>query len=105
MNLQQLDTALATFAQLDSTHWPNHFSRVFLAIAESQPATYRQIAEQLAMTENSVARTVKALGTTNRRGDRGFGLVTSSRDPIECRRFVATLTPRGERLKQVLQTL
>lgn len=102
MHLHQLASALAAFAVHSPTHWPNHFSQLFLAVAEHQPATFKELGETLALSNSAVSRTVAALGETHRKGTSGFGLVSVAPDPYEGRRLIVTLTQKGEALKRQL---
>jgi DNA-binding MarR family transcriptional regulator len=105
MDLRQLASALSAFAVHSPTHWPNHFSQLFLAVAEHQPATFRELGDVLGLSNSAISRTVAALGDTNRKGADGFGLVAVAPDPYEGRRLIVTLTPKGEALKRQLLLL
>jgi DNA-binding MarR family transcriptional regulator len=103
MALDQLERMLAQFSVLDP-QMPLHFLRVFLVVARAEggSCTYREIEEALTLTNSSVSRTLNALGSRHRKGDRGHGLVEVFIDPGEGRRYRARLTKRGRALAQQL---
>ena len=102
MDMAQLGRALAAFAVNSPTHWPNHFSQVFLAVAQQQPVTFAELEEVLGLSNSAISRTVAALGETHRKGTTGYGLCVVSKDPAEGRRFIVMLTAKGEALKRQL---
>lgn len=104
MDMGQLQRALDCFAVHEPTHFPLHFAQVFLVVATNQPCTLRTIENQLSLSNSAVSRTINALGSTNRKGGDGFGLVTVHRDPKEGRRFIVLLTPKGKALLRQLES-
>lgn len=103
MDLDQLQGVLRRFAVLDP-QMPLHFLQTFLLVASMESITYRQIEEELSLTNSSVSRTLNALGDRHRKGDRGHGLVEVFIDPGEGRRYRARLTKRGRALAQQIQS-
>ena len=103
MDLPQLARALAAFAVFDPTHFPIHFAQVFLVVAQKGQCTFQQVMADLDLSNSAVSRTVMALGETNRKGQPGFDLLTTIRDPGEGRRFLIMLTPKGKALYRSLQ--
>jgi DNA-binding MarR family transcriptional regulator len=105
MDLASLALALGIFAAQDPTHFPLHHARLFLEVALHEPVTFEHLEKALNLTNGSVSRSVSALSDRNRRGDRGYRLLTVERDPAENRRFVVRLSPKGRLLLQQLQRL
>lgn len=106
MDLDRLSRALGCFAVLEPTHFPSHFALVFLFVADQdRPVRFREIEEALNLSASAVSRTVMALGKTNRKGQPGFDLLATARDPGEGRRFVAMLTARGHALKRQIEAV
>ena len=60
--------------------------------------TYKDLQALTRTTNGSVSRTVRRLGTVNRLGEAGYGLLETYPDPDEPRRFIVTLSKRGKRL-------
>jgi DNA-binding MarR family transcriptional regulator len=105
MKTADLLRALHIFATLDPTHLPIHFSQVLLVVAESEPCTFRCIAQRLDLSNSAVSRTIHALGLVNRKGQEGFDLVQVVRDPAEGRRFLVQLTPKGRAVVRALEAI
>lgn len=105
MDNNQLGKALAAFAVLDPTHLPIHFAQVFLVVAAEGPCTFQTVMERLDLTNSAVSRTVMALGETNRKGQPGFGLLITFRDPAEGRRFLVALSAKGKALARQIDTI
>lgn len=105
MDLNQLGNALAAVSALSSQTFPIHHLEVFLLVAEKGRCTYEEIQEELNLANSSTSRTVHALGATHRKGYDGLDLLQVTRDPDEGRRYLVTLTPKGEKLKRTLQRL
>lgn len=103
MDLDRLATSLAAFAVYDPTHFPIHFAQVLLVVAEEEPCTFQKVMGKLDLSNSAVSRTVMALGQLNRRGQPGFDLLTTFRDPKEGRRFLIKLTPKGKALVRQLK--
>ena len=104
MDLNQLSRGLAAFAVLDPTHLPIHFAQVFLMVAKEGPCTFQTVMERLDLTNSAVSRTVMALGETNRKGQPGFDLLVTFKDPAEGRRFLIALSAKGKALARQLQS-
>ena len=105
MDSRLLARALDLFAVLDPTHLPAHFIQVFLVVAQDGPCSFSHIETRLNLSNSAVSRTIQALGTINRKGNHGFGLVAVERDPEEGRRFLAFLTARGHALYRQIESL
>ena len=89
----------------DRKHIPMHFGAVFLHVAENPDCTYQDVGKALGLSGSGVSRTMEALGTVDRKGKPGFGLITTTRDPQEGRRYVARLSGKGEAFAQYIKTI
>ena len=61
--------------------------------------------EELNLTNSAISRSVMAMGDTNRKGQPGFDLLDTFKDPKEGRRFLVRLSPRGKALYRQLQSI
>lgn len=68
-----------------------------LEVALQPGITMEDLATALGLTNPSVSRNLSALGEVARDDKPGLDLVRTSQDPVERRRFVAFLTPKGQR--------
>lgn len=94
---------MGSFAVLDP-QMPLHFIQTFLLVAGEERCTYRQIEEELNLTNSSVSRTLAALGERHRKGERGHGLVEVFIDPGEGRRYRARLSKQGRALAHQIES-
>ena len=105
MDLHQLESATAAFAVLSPTHLPLHFCQIFLVVARRNQCTFQELMEELNLTNSAISRSVMAMGDTNRKGQPGFDLLDTFKDPKEGRRFLVRLSPRGKALYRQLQSI
>lgn len=72
-------------------------AQVFLMIARAgdEGVSLTDIADKANLGLSSVSRHVAALGKINRHHEEGLGLVQTHEDPMERRRRLCTLTPKG----------
>lgn len=105
MDLDRLARCLAVFATLDPIHLPLHHAQLLVEVARNEPCTFAELGEALGITNGSVSRSVSALGEVNRRGDLGYRLLQTAKDPREPRRFLVSLSPRGRALLRQLESL
>jgi DNA-binding MarR family transcriptional regulator len=88
LELRSLQQALASFAFLSPTALPLHHVSVLLEIASRGEVTYKGLEEALGLANSTISRTVNALGSTHRKGYKGYGLIEVVRDPGEGRRML-----------------
>ena len=82
----------------------------FLLIAggetkEGGGITITELSERGEFALSSSSRYVKALGTKDRRGEPGQEVVSAPRDPLDERRKVLRLTPKGRRVLEKIEQL
>jgi DNA-binding MarR family transcriptional regulator len=105
MDLDQLARALAAFATYEPTQMPLHHCQLFLEVARRGHCTYRELEEELNLTNSSVSRTCTALATTRRTGRPGLNLLELNQDPAEGRRLLVSLSKDGKALLRQLRGL
>ena len=97
MTIQAILRIIKKFRELDPDI---QFSvaQVFLMVAEAgdEGVSLTDIADRGNLGLSSVSRHIAALGKINRRHEEGFGLVQTHEDPMERRRRLCSLTPRGK---------
>ena len=89
----------------DRKHIPSHFFQVFLYVAENPDCTYQDVGRAIGLSNSGVSRTMEALGAVDRKGKPGFGLITTSRDPQEGRRYIARLNEKGQAFAQFILSI
>lgn len=104
MTLDRLSRSLGLFATLDP-QLQLHFIRVFLYVAQHHSVTYAELEKAMDTTNSSISRTLNALGSRHRSGEKGLGLVEVFIDPDQGRRYRARLTKKGRALLQQLEIL
>jgi DNA-binding MarR family transcriptional regulator len=75
---------------------PAQLVTVFCYIASHNPCHMLAIQEDVGLSCNSVSRNTDWLSTTHRLGKPGMGLITKEVDPINARRKLVSLTPKGQ---------
>lgn len=97
MTIQAVLRIIKKFRELDPDI---QFSvaQVFLMVAEAgdEGVSLTDIADRGNLGLSSVSRHIAALGKINRRHEEGFGLIQTHEDPMERRRRLCSLTPRGK---------
>lgn len=63
------------------------------------------LADKVGLAQSSCSRNVAALGRVNRRKEPGLNLLVAVEDPLDCRRKLVRLTPKGQRLIDELTEL
>lgn len=65
---------------------------------EKDGISITEIANKVGITLATASRYIAALGKTNRHHEDGFGLIETFEDPMERRRKIVRLTPKGKSL-------
>ena len=97
MDFQQLCTALRSMETLPGDARVVDAQMIW-ALHQHGPMTSEELEQRLAMSNSSISRRAQRLGSTNRQGEPGYGLIRSGRDPREGRRFVYGLTKAAQAL-------
>ena len=69
--------------------------QVLLHVAHRPGCTMQELTEATGLALSSVSRNLTALGEWHRLGKEGLGLVETIDDPVERRRKIVFLTPKG----------
>lgn len=92
---------LAEFSKLDP-EMSVRMASVFVRVAENPGITMKELAEREGMSQSSCSRNIAALSKWHRLNKPGLDLVYASEDPVERRRKVAYLTPKGKKVAETL---
>ena len=77
----------------------------FLYVASHNPCHKMALEEELDFSTASSSRNVDWLSHHHRLSKPGLGLVMKEKDPSNLRRYILTLTPKGESLVQRIEDL
>lgn len=77
----------------------------FLLVAAREGITMKNLSEALGISQASCSRNIAALSKWHRLNKAGHDLVYTEEDPVERRRKIAFLTPKGKRVAEALRVL
>lgn len=80
-------------------------AQTFIAVAMQPGITMKELSEKVGISQASCSRNVSALSRVHRLNKPGMDLVVVAEDPMERRRKVVKLTPKGQRLAESLTQL
>ncbi|UXY92546.1 transcriptional regulator [Pseudomonas phage LUZ100] len=80
-------------------------AQTFIAVAMQPGITMKELSEKVGISQASCSRNVSALSRVHRLNKPGMDLVVAAEDPMERRRKVVKLTPKGQRLAETLTQL
>lgn len=75
---------------------------ILILIALQPGITTRELMRRVRLSQSSCSRNIARLSHTDRHGEPGLGLVRALNDPVDPRRHVMYLTPKGEEFIAVL---
>ncbi len=78
---------------------------VFLGVAQKEPISISDLATLTGLAQSSASRNVAALSEWHWLKKPGLGLVKLEVDPMELRKKLVTLTPKGKKLVEQLTGL
>lgn len=78
-------------------------AQTFIAVAMQPGITMKELSEKVGISQASCSRNVSALSRVHRLNKPGMDLVVAAEDPMERRRKVVKLTPKGQRLAETLK--
>lgn len=98
--------AVIEIARADDPVMPIQMLQTFLAIAVQPGISMQQLGEILKTSQASCSRNVAALGKWHKFGEPGHDLVEAVEDPVERRRKIMFLTPKGRaRAQEILSAM
>jgi DNA-binding MarR family transcriptional regulator len=98
--------AAIEIARAEDPVMPIQMLQTFLAVARQPGITMQQLGEILKTSQASCSRNVAALGKWHKFGEPGLDLVEAVEDPVERRRKIMFLTPKGRaRVQEVLSAV
>lgn len=80
-------------------------AQTFIAVAMQPGITMKELSEKVGISQASCSRNVSALSRTHRLNKPGMDLIVAAEDPMERRRKIVKLTPKGQRLAEALTKL
>lgn len=99
--LAKVVKCLEEFRKIDP-QMPPQTAQVFLWVCIQDGITMKDLAERVGISQSSTSRNVAALSKEHRYGKPGYDLVAATEDPMERRRKIVKLTPKGRRIAQAL---
>ena len=84
---------------------PGQLVSAFLYIASHNPCHKQALEEDLGFPTASGSRTTDWLSSFHRLGKPGLGLIEKKQDPVNRRRALLTLTPKGEALARQMKEI
>jgi DNA-binding MarR family transcriptional regulator len=98
--------AVIEIARADDPVMPIQMLQTFLAVARQPGISMQQLGEILRTSQASCSRNVAALGRWHKFGEPGLDLVEAVEDPVERRRKIMFLTPKGcTRVQEMLSAM
>lgn len=95
---------LEEFRKIDP-EMPMHMAAMFLIVANEEGITMKTLRERLGISQASCSRNVAALSNAHRLNKPGHDLLMATEDPVERRRKIVMLTPKGKRVAAALLDL
>lgn len=93
--LNKLKLAMSEFQNLEESI-PLQLCITFIIVALNDGCSLTDVWKQTGWAQSTVSRHMLDLGPYNRHKQPGFGLVQSERDPMELRKNIYSLTPKGK---------
>jgi DNA-binding MarR family transcriptional regulator len=85
---------------------PMQMAHCLLCVALRPGLTMQNLSEMTGLSQSSSSRNIQTLGEWHRHGKPGYNLVQAVDDPVDTRRKIMFLTPKGKQvLKRLLSTL
>lgn len=81
---------------------PLQMAATFLTVANEEGITMKTLGERLGISQSSCSRNIAALSKFHRLNKPGHDLVCATEDPVERRRKIVKLTPKGKRVAEAL---
>jgi DNA-binding MarR family transcriptional regulator len=95
--MEALHFMLRPFFKEFRNDMPAQLISTFATIARHPGKSVKEYADMEGVSKSVMSRHILDLGERNRRMEPGFGLVQATPAPMELRRHIVTLTPKGHR--------
>ena len=95
---------LAAFRGLDP-EIPATVAAVFMTVAAQEGMTMKELADELGISQASCSRNVAYLSKVHRLHKPGLDLMVATEDPLERRRKVLKLSPKGKRFLEKVEKI
>lgn len=82
---------------------PLQTAACFLLIAQEPGISIMELSTRMGMAQSTASRNVAVLSEYQKGTKKGHGLVVSKEDPLERRRKLVTLSPKGRRVAESLE--
>jgi DNA-binding MarR family transcriptional regulator len=102
--LDKVNLLLSGFKEVDET-MPIQVAVTFLMVAMYAPCSLTDIWKSTGWSQSTLSRHLLDLGERDRHKRPGLKLVDVKRDPMELRKNIYTLTPKGEKLAHKLASI
>ena len=96
--LRRFDRALKQVRTSIDPTVPTQLVQAFVLVALNEGKSLTELAQALGSSASTVSRHLLDLGERNRKMEPGYGLVDRRVDPMELRKNIYTLTPKGKLL-------
>lgn len=92
--LHKISLVMSTFRGVNPT-MSIQVAHTLTLVALHEGASLTEIANLSGFKMSTISRNLLDLGSRNRKREAGFGLVETNVDPMELRKKIVTLTPKG----------
>lgn len=96
--LRRALATLAVFQTEVNEHMSLQLAHTFLMVSLSEGKSLREYSELAGVAQSSMSRRLLDLGQKNRNNEPGHLLIERQQDPMELRKNIYTLSPKGRRL-------
>jgi DNA-binding MarR family transcriptional regulator len=96
--LRRALAASTVFQDEVNEHMPLQLAHTFLMVAMSEGKSLREYADMAGVAQSSMSRRLLDLGQKNRKNEPGYLLIDRMQDPMELRKNIYTLSPKGKLL-------
>lgn len=103
-SLEKVKLLFSAFQEIDET-MPLQVAITFLEVAIHEGCSLTDIWKMTGWSHSTLSRHLLDLGERNRHKEEGLKLLESRRDPLELRKNIYTLTPKGRKLVAKLLSL
>ena len=100
--IKRLQSSLTTAAALIPGGMYLHHVQILLYVAEHGPSTYKELEDELQLSNASISRSVNAMSSHARHRQNALGLLVIVRDADEGRRYLVGLSRKGQAMVKLI---